>query len=107
MNLPFDTYLRDSVVTLYGGVLRGVHSLNVSLGGAFIAYPRAALNSGQRSHFRLHSVTVLDGGRFEYRGRAADADALVIELDGDFTVRGGGFVTANKLLLTGIGCCYR
>ena len=102
--MPTETYLLNSVITLYGGILRGLKTLNISLGGAFIAYPKAALDSGVESYFHLDSITILDGGLFKYEGKANDGDALTVELDGGLVVQGGAQVIANKLTLKG-QCC--
>ena len=101
VNLPSDTFLKDCTVTLFGGVLRGVHTLNISLGGAFIAYPLAALDSGEPSHFKLDSISVLDGGLFKYEGHSEEGDAVVISLDGSLIVHGGGQLTGNKITVKG------
>ena len=101
VNLPYDTFLKDCTVTLYGGVLRGVHTLNISLGGSFIAYPPAALGSGEPSHFNLDSISILDGGVFRYEGHAEQEDAVVISLDGSLVVHGGGQLIGNKITVKG------
>ena len=101
VNLPYDTYLMDSVVTLYGGILRGVETLNISLDGSFIAYPPAQLGSDEPSVYNLNSITVLDGGLFKYIGYTEAGDGLIVNLDGGFAVRGGGLVEVNKLTLSG------
>ena len=99
--MPYDTFLKDCTVTLYGGVLRGVHTLSISLGGSFIAYPPAALDSGESSHFNLDSISILDGGVFRYEGRTEQEDAVVISLDGSLVVHGGGQMFGNKITVKG------
>ena len=59
MNLPYETYLKDSVVTLYGGVVSGIHTLNISLGGAFIAHPKAKQVGGDESQLVLNRQATL------------------------------------------------
>ena len=110
VNLPYNTYLHDSRVTLYGGVLQGVHTLNVSLDGVFTIYPPARLNTSSSSsssspssskELRLNSIVVLDGGRLEFTGSTEDADAMTIVLDGGLVVQGGGVLSANDLHVRG------
>ena len=81
--------------------MRGVHTLDISLGGSFIAYPLAALDSGEPSHFNLGSISVRDGGLFKYEGLSEQGDAVVISLDGSLTVHGGGQLTGNKISVKG------
>ena len=88
-------------MTLLGGVLRGMETLDISLGGAFTAYPAAKLGSAEASVFNLDSITVLDGGIFKYMGNTDNGDELTLSLAGDFEVQGGGTVEVNKLKLTG------
>ena len=81
MNLPYNTYLHDSRVTLYGGVLQGIHTLNISLDGVFTIYPPARLNTSSHGslvskELRLNSIIILDGGRFEFTGTTEDLDKV-------------------------------
>ena len=104
MNLPFDTYLRDCRVTLYGGILRGVETLNISLDGSFTIYPPARLNNSAGTtdnEFTLNSITVLDGGAFRYMGVAEDDNQMNVILNGSLHVLGGGEFHANNLNLQG------
>ncbi|CAH1775844.1 unnamed protein product, partial [Owenia fusiformis] len=99
INLPFETYLKDSRVILYGGELLGLKKLNVSLNGEFIAYPEARLFADYDSEFNLESIEVLDGGILGFEGTAAAEDVMTMSLDA-LIVRGGGLFYANKLDLT-------
>ncbi len=101
MNLPYETYLKHSIVTLYGGLLRGLKVLNVSLGGEFIVYPPTKLDSDTPSVLNLNSITVLDGGTLLYQGTVDDWDTLYINLEAGLLVTGGGTVTANRLNVNG------
>ena len=101
VNLPHDTYLHDCVVTLYGGTLSGVHTLNISLDGAFIIHPKAKLDSGTESVFNLNSITVLDGGVMRYEGVTAQNDGLVVNLEGGLVVQGGGVIEGNNIKVKG------
>ncbi|KAK3576663.1 hypothetical protein CHS0354_004948 [Potamilus streckersoni] len=105
VNLPYDTYLRDSSVILYGGILESLNTLNISLNGAFILYPPARLNktqSDRSSTLYLNSISILDGGVFRYEGTPQNNDELRIVLDGGLVIRGGGELHANKLHLTAV-----
>ena len=102
--MPFDTYLKDCRVTLYGGLLRGVETLNISLAGAFTVYPSVKHNATsvtEESSFSLNSITILDGGLFDYKGDAEHDNKLNIHLDGGLHIRGGGIFKVNNLYLEG------
>ncbi|KAL8620488.1 hypothetical protein ACOMHN_056880 [Nucella lapillus] len=106
VNLPYNTYLHQSRVTLYGGVLQGVHTLNLSLGGVFTIYPPARLNAsgGQQGakELRLNSMVILDGGRFEFTGLTHSHDTLSVVLEGGLVVHGGGVMTGNNIHVSAV-----
>ena len=99
VNLPIDTYLKDSSVADYGGVLAGVETLNISLGGAFHSYPPA--DHSPVVYDFLNTISILDGGLFEFHGTAADSDLLNIHMNGSLMIRGGGEMIVNNLELYG------
>ena len=99
-NLPIDTYLKDSTVADYGGILAGIQTLNISLGGAFRSYPPAD-HSAVVYDF-LNTISVLDGGVFQFYGTAADGDLLNIVMNGSLMIRGGGEMIVNNLELYGM-----
>jgi len=104
VNLPFDSYLKDCRVTLYGGLLKGVETLNISLDGTFTVYPPVkhnASSSTEESTFSMNSITILDGGLFDYKGDTANDNKLNIFLDGSLHIRGGGIFQVNSLYLEG------
>ena len=43
---------------------------------------------------------VLDGGEMKYYGDATQDEYLTMNINGPFTVNGGGVVSANKIVLT-------
>ena len=100
VNLPVDTYLKDSVVADYGGILASVETLDISLGGAFRSYPPADHSPVIYDFF--NTISILDGGVFEFFGTAADGDLLNIQLNGSLMIRGGGEMIVNNLELYGI-----
>ena len=92
-------------MTLYGGLLRGVETLNISLDGAFTVYPPVkhnATSTTEESTFSLNSITILDGGLFDYKGDADNDNKLNILLDGSLHIRGGGIFKVNSLYLEGM-----
>ena len=103
MNLPYDTYLQDCRITLYGGILRGVATLNISLDGSFTVYPPARLNnSHSNSHdFVMDSITILDGGLFSFVGTAEGNNKLNVTLTGSLHIQGGGEFRTNNIYLQG------
>ena len=105
VNLPYNTYLHDSRVTVYGGVLQGIHTLNISLDGVFTIYPPARRNTSHGSlvskELHLNSIIILDGGRFEFTGTTEDRDKLDIVLGGGLVVQGGGVMSGNYLNISG------
>lgn len=50
----------------------------------------------------MNSITILDGGLFEYKGDAANNNKLNIMLDGSLHIRGGGIFKVNNLNLEGM-----
>ena len=78
----------------------GVRTLNISLGGAFRCYPPAD-HSAVVYDF-LNTISVLDGGVFQFYGTAADSDLLNIHLNGSLMIRGGGEMIVNNLELYGM-----
>ena len=103
-NLPEDTYLKDNTVADHGGTLANIRTLNISLGGAFLSYP-------PDDHARVfydffNTISILDGGLFKFFGTAANDDRLVIEMDGDLMIRGGGEMIANNLEVYGRYYCH-
>lgn len=105
MNLPYDTYLRDCRITLYGGLLRGVATLNISLDGSFTVYPPARLNNSlsSRNDFVMDSITILDGGVFKFMGTAEENNGLNVTLTGSLHIQGGGEFRTNNIYLQGQG----
>ena len=97
--MPVDTYLKDSSVADYGGILAGVETLNISKGGAFHSYPPTD-HSAVVYDF-LNTISILDGGLFEFHGTAADGDLLNIHMNGSLMIRGGGEMIVNNLELYG------
>lgn len=104
VNLPYETYLHNSRVTLYGGVLQGIHTLNISLDGVFTIYPPARINNSDSPGSKMihfNSLSILDGGRFEFNGSAEENDDINIVLDGELAIQGGGIMSGNKMNITG------
>lgn len=109
MNLPFDTYLRDCRISLYGGTVQGLQKMNISLDGAFYVYPKEKENENdvmEPNVFELDSIAILDGGLFEYFGEAVNDNKLDITLNGSLSINGGGEFRANNMYLEGIICLY-
>lgn len=50
----------------------------------------------------MNSITILDGGLFEYKGDASNNNKLNIMLDGSLHIRGGGIFKVNNLNLEGM-----
>lgn len=50
-------------------------------------------------HF--NSLSILDGGRFEFNGSAEENDNINIVLDGELAIQGGGIMSGNKMNITG------
>lgn len=100
VNLPQTTFLRDANITMFGGTVNGIENVDVSLNGGFHLYPEARIYSDTRSVVNLNRIEVMDGGVFSYRGLAADEDALTLNVNTSFIVRGGGHVYCNKMTLT-------
>ncbi|XP_033745591.1 uncharacterized protein LOC117331105 [Pecten maximus] len=100
VNLPYETFLLDCRVILYGGVLQGVEKLNISMDGSFTIYPPAQLGYSQK--VVLNSIDILDGGFFNFQGNAENDSLIEIILDGGFHVHGGGEMQANNLVLRAV-----
>ena len=101
VNLPAETFLRGSSVTLYGGVLRGVESVIMSLGGSLIIHPQAKLDSDIPSAFNLKAIKIHDGGLLAYKGDSNNGDTLSVQLQNHLIVHGGGRVEFNSMSVTG------
>ena len=105
VNLPYDTYLRDCRISLYGGTVQGLQALNISLDGAFYVYPPEKENEGDVipvNEFELDSITILDGGVFEFFGEPDNDNKLDIKLNGSLTINGGGEFRTNNMYLEGM-----
>lgn len=83
-----------------GGLLKGVQKLNISLDGLFTVYPPARLQE-HSSRFEMNSITILDGGKFMFMGKAEDENKLEVILDGGLHVQGGGELEANYIHIEG------
>ena len=79
--------------------MAGVKTLNISLGGAFRSYPPADHSPVVYDFF--NTISILDGGIFEFHGTAADGDRIKIDMEGDLVIRGGGEMIVNNLELSG------
>ncbi|KAL4226615.1 hypothetical protein ACF0H5_014598 [Mactra antiquata] len=103
VNLPSDTYLKDSTVYDYGGTITGLETFNISRGGAVKIYPPSIDNEFYKQIvYDLNTISVLDGGLFAYYGTAENDDILEINLAGDLMIRGGGEMNVNKVNLNAI-----
>jgi hypothetical protein len=51
--------------------------------------------------FELNSITVLDGGLFQYYGEAVNDNKLDIKLNGSLIINGGGEFRTNNMYLEG------
>lgn len=101
VNMPYDTYLRDATIKLYGGRVIGLQRMDISLGGEFHMHPNARINSLTASEMKIEHLTVMDGGLFRYEGKAEDDDSLQAEVAEDFNVRGGGELYISKMVMHG------
>ena len=54
----------------------------------------------------FNTISILDGELFKFFGTAANDDRLVIEMDGDLMIRGGGEMIANNLEVYGRYYCH-
>ena len=59
VNLPYDTFLFNAVITLYGGELLGMKRVRISLNGAFTVYPPAQIHSLNPSEINLEDIEVI------------------------------------------------
>ena len=101
-NLPADTYLKDVTVYDYGGTITGLETFNISRGGAVKVYPPLLSNPHYVPIiYNLNTISVLDGGLFQYYGYAEADDVLTVNLTGDLMIRGGGEMYVNKMKLNG------
>lgn len=90
---------------MYGGLLRGVATLNISLDGSFTVYPPARLNNSlsSRNDFVMDSITILDGGVLKFMGTAEENNRLNVTLTGSLHIQGGGEFRTNNIYLQGQG----
>ncbi|KAI8478546.1 hypothetical protein Bbelb_437250, partial [Branchiostoma belcheri] len=102
LGLPHHTYLQDTTLTLYGGKLLGVQTLNISLDGKLDIKATSKINTETPGTLVLNSITVLNGGVLSYLEGPEDEAGLMVQLDGSFTVRGGAEVAANKLYIKAV-----
>ena len=106
VNLPRTTFLRNANITMFGGTVTGIENVDISLDGGFHLYPEARIYSDDRSEVFLNRIEVMDGGVMSYRGVSEEGDALTLNVNTSFTVRGGGHVYCNKMTLTGTSFLY-
>ena len=99
--LPYHTYLKDVTLDLLSGNLVGISTLNISLDAVVNVYPSAGINSNTPSHCSVISLSILSGGLLRYMGDVGNSPGLMLEVEEDFALRGGGIMTMHKVELKG------
>ncbi|XP_071498055.1 uncharacterized protein [Diadema antillarum] len=99
-HLPPISLFQEVDLTLLGGSVEGVATLEIGKNALLTFDPMACVNAEAASEMYLDSLLVLGGGALEFTGSVSANQELHMTLDGKLLVRGGGVMRANKLSVT-------